>query len=131
MSLCNKPYLIHLLIFLLAVLTSCGSDEMEEENCANDLIGLWEVTDFTPTTSNCDDISSYQIGTTEQSSIFSLTIINGDQTLIGSGLIDADCTQLTYTVSQGQTISSGDIRFSGDTFEDRSDFGCLVNAIKR
>jgi len=121
-----------ILSLCLIVLGSCGNDdEMEEENCVDNIIGFWDVIDFAPSTSNCGELSSYEIRTTEQSNILSISIINGDQTLSGTGLIDEDCSQLTYTVQQGQTISSGDIRFAGTTFEDRSDFGCLVNADKR
>ena len=61
----------------------------------------------------------------------SVTIINETQTLSSSRPIDEDCSQLPYTGQEGQTIESGDVRFSGTTLEDVSEFGCIVNAKKR
>ena len=123
---------ITIMSILLTALPSCSSDDdITEETCTTDIIGFWDVIDFAPSTSNCGQLISYQFMTTDQDNILSVTIINGDQTLSGSGLIDEDCSQLTYTVQAGQTIESGDIRFSGTTFEDVSGFGCIVNAEKR
>ena len=126
-----KLICLGLLSMCFIVLSSCGSGEDTEETCTTDIIEFWDVIDFAPSTSNCGQLISYQFMTTDQDNILSVTITNGDQTLSGSGLIDEDCSQLTYTVQEGQTIESGDIRFSGTTFEDVSGFGCIVNAEKR
>ncbi len=121
-----------ILISLFTILCSCGSDEeSENKNCIDEIVGVWDVVSFSPSTADCSSLVSYEIGTTADDNILTISLDEGGRRLEGTGVIDDDCSQLLYTVSEGQTIESGDIRFNGSTFEDRSDFGCLVNAEKR
>lgn len=120
------------LIVSLVLLQSCGDDDgTNEESCVNDVFGTWEVTSFIPSTANCDALTTYQIGRGTDDNILTLSIVDGSRTLTGNGLINATCSEMTYTVSQGQTIVSGTIIFNGTMLEDRSDLGCLVSASKR
>ena len=121
-----------LLIMTLIFLQSCGDEEEpNEESCVDQVLGTWEVTSFIPFSADCGGLSRYEIATGSADNILSFSIVDGSRTLSGSGLINTSCTQMTYTVSQGQTIVSGTILFNGTMFEDQSDLGCLVSARKQ
>ncbi len=86
-----KLILLILISISFILISSCRSDQEIEEICIGDIIGFWDVTDFAPLTSNCQELTSYQFMTTDHDNILSVTIINEDQTLSGSGSIDEDC----------------------------------------
>lgn len=120
-----------ILILSLSLLPSCGDDEAKEEgSCVNDVFGVWKVDSFTPTSANCATLTTYTVGPGSSKNILSLSIVDGSRTFSGSGFIDDNCTEMAYTLEEGQTIIGGDIRFNGSNFEDRSRLGCLVYATK-
>lgn len=125
------------LLIFIALLQSCGGDEVCpdgfsgsdcETHCSEDIFGTWNVTNIQP--AFCD-LLSYEIGVGSSTSILSISLDDGTRTLTGNGLLDADCSEMTYTVSSGSTILSGAIQFTGNTMEDRSDLGCLITAEKQ
>ncbi len=125
--------LLSVLVPLISVILiqSCGDDEGGDESiCVDDIFGAWEVTNFVPSSSNCT-LTTYEFRTGTASNILAMSIVDESRTFTGNGLLDADCSEMTYTVSQGGTIVSGSIRFNGAMLEDRSDFGCLVSATKQ
>ena len=123
------PYLLILSFFFIQ---ACGDDDSTDENsCIGDLLGIWQVTGFIPSSANCSGLTTYEISTGSANNILSLSIFNDTRTLSGSGLVNTNCTEMTYTVSQGQSIVSGAISFNGRMFEDQSDLGCLVSASKQ
>ena len=119
------------LIIPAMLFLSCGDDEgVDESMCVDDIFGVWKVSNFVPSSSNCT-LTSYEFGVGTASNILSMSIVDESRTFTGNGLLDADCSEMTYTVSQGGTIVSGSIKFNGAMLEDKSDFGCLVSATKQ
>lgn len=120
------------LISSLALFQSCSDDGITQgDNCVDNIYGDWEVDSFTPSSANCSELTTYRVSTGRSKNILSLSIVNGSRTFSGSGFIDDNCSEMSYTVSQDQTIISGDIRFNGSSLEDRSGLGCLVKATKQ
>lgn len=114
------------------MIQSCGdADASDENSCIDDITGSWQVTGFVPSSANCSGLRTYQMAIGSADNILSLSIVDDTRTLNGSGLVNTNCTEMTYTVSQGQTIVSGTILFNGTMFEDQSDLGCLVSASKQ
>lgn len=102
--------------------SDCGT------SCGDVIFGTWNVTDIRPI--GCT-LLTYEFGTGISSNIISVTLDDGTRVLDGEGLLDADCTALTYTVSGNGDIVSGSITFNGSTLIDMSGLGCLITAVKQ
>ncbi len=125
-----------ILTVCIILLLSCGDEECLdgfsgsdcETFCSADIFGTWNVTDIQP--AFCT-LSNYEFGSGISNTIISVSLDDGTRTLTGEGLLDSDCSSMTYTVSAGGTIVSGSITFNGSSMEDRSDLGCLISAAKQ
>jgi hypothetical protein len=135
----SKKYLGLLTFICLLFIFSCSSDDAEEcavgfsganceVYCNQGIPGTWNVTDIRPI--GCT-LLSYQFELGSGDNIISMTLDEGDRLLTGNGLLQDDCSEMTYTVSNGATIVSGTIVFTDNTLEDRSGLGCLIYATKQ
>ena len=85
------------LIIALIFLQACGNEDGADENsCIDDISGAWDVTSFIPSSANCFELTTYQIGPGPYDNILSITMANGTRTLTGTGLINARCSEMTY-----------------------------------
>lgn len=96
--------------------------------CKDNILGTWAVTNIAP--AFCD-LLSYEFGTSTAHEFITIAMDDGTTIYTGQGLLEDDCSEMTYTVSGSGNIYSGSIRFNGDTFEDASDLGCLFTAEKQ
>ena len=74
-----KLFHLALLFTALAMFPSCGGDdgeEPEEMSCADDVKGIWNVTDQIPTSAGCT-LVTYEIGTGTDDNILSIEINDG------------------------------------------------------
>ena len=133
----NPTKILHVLALLctIGILQSCGDDCPDgtsgadcEPDCREGILGMWNVTDIQP--AFCT-LLSYEFGTRTTDSFIAISIDDGSRVLTGEGLLDSDCSEMTYTVSQGGTIVSGSITFDGNILTDRSDLGCLFTASRQ
>ena len=129
---------LHLTIYIISIflLQSCGEEDCTEgksgpncdEDCIETIIGTWNVTNIQP--AFCT-LSTYNFETRPSDSFISVSLDDGTRKLSGEGLLDADCSSMTYTVSEGSDIVNGSITFDGNMLTDMSDLGCLFTAIKQ
>jgi hypothetical protein len=125
---CIKLLSLFALYMGVILFQSCGDDAEKDVSCNDDILSVWTVTNIQP--SFCT-LLSYEISTGSSNNILSITLDDGTRKLTGSGLLGADCAEMTYTVSAGSTIESGSITFDGNTLVDMSTLGCLFSATKQ
>jgi hypothetical protein len=119
---------VYALCMCIMLFQSCEDDAEKDISCNDDILGMWNVTNIQP--SFCT-LLSYEINTGSSNSILSIVLDDGTRKLSGNGLLDEDCSAMTYTVSEGSTIESGSITFDGNTLVDMSTIGCLFTATKQ